>query len=45
MAVGIADVIEDHRLLLPRCGTQSAADRLQVQAQGIGGAHQDHAAA
>ena len=30
MAMGIADVIEDHRLALPRCGTQGTADHLQV---------------
>ena len=44
VAMGVADVIEDHRLALPRCGTQRTADHLQVQRQAGGGAHQDRAA-
>ena len=28
VAMGVADVIEDHRLLLARCGTQGPADHL-----------------
>jgi hypothetical protein len=44
MAVGIADVIEDHRLGLPRCGTHGPADHLQIEREAGGGAHQDCAA-
>ena len=43
MAMGIADVIEDHCLLLPRCGPQGPAHHLQIERQGSGGAHQDRA--
>ena len=43
MAMGIADVIEDHCLLLPSCGPQGPANHLQIEAQGSGGAHQDRA--
>ena len=32
VAMGIADVIEDHCLLLPRCRPQGPADHLQVEA-------------
>jgi len=32
MAMGIADVIEDHGLLVPWCRTQGPADHLQVEA-------------
>ena len=44
VAMGIADVIEDHRLLFPRCGTQGPANHLQIERQAGGGAHQDCAA-
>ena len=44
VAMGIADVIEDHGLLLPRCGPQGPADHLQVERQGSSGTHQDRAA-
>ncbi len=39
----VADVIEDHRLLV-RLGPQAAADHLQVQCFALGGAQQDAAA-
>ena len=38
------DVVEDHRHLLPRCGTEGPADHLQIERQGSCGAHQDCAA-
>ena len=44
VAMGIADVIEDHSLVLPRRWTERSAHHLQVEAQGSGGAHQDRAA-
>ena len=43
VAMGIADVIEDHGFLFSRCGPQGPADHLQVEAQGSGGTHQDRA--
>ena len=43
VAMGIADVIKDHGLLLPSCGPQGPADHLQIEAQGCGGTHQDRA--
>lgn len=43
MAVGIADVIEDHGHSFPRGGTQGPADHLQVERQAGGGAQQDRA--
>lgn len=42
--MGIADMIKDHRLLLPMRATESPADRLQVKGQAGGGAHQDRVA-
>ena len=44
MAVGIADVIEDHGPSFSRSRTQGPADHLQVEAQAGGGAQQDCAA-
>ena len=44
MAMGVTDVIEDHRLLLSRCGTQGPTDHLQIERKAGGRAHQDRAA-
>ena len=43
VAMGIADVIEDHGFLFSRCGPQGPADHLQVKGKAGGGAHQDRA--